>query len=714
MNENSISKLQVEHYELSCTMNNYLKKILMFSPADRIANIWENREVIIGYIDILPQIASLFSDEYYIDVAKFLLNEWKIEETKEDMFKNKEIFFSLVEELLAVTERLMSRERDKFKICPCCGNKVRYYPLPDYYQKKNNDYKVLEHVAETLNKEEYLCPCCMASDRDRMIVAFLKDLKLNSNCEGEKLLQFAPANSIENWIEKNCYSLIYHSTDLYMEGVTFISDIQNMSNVPEEHYDYIICSHVLEHVQDDIKAMNELYRILKKDGICIFLVPVVLDVDDIDEEWGLTEEENWKRFGQGDHCRRYSKKGLIERLEDVGFCVNCLGKSYFGEDEFKQAGLSDTSTLYVLTKSEEKIEDIILHRQEKHERKKQNMPMVTVAMSAYNHGQYVEKTINSVLNQTYNNIYFTVVDDASTDNTVEILLKYEDKISEIHLYDINSGEGRAIELIMNAKTKYTALINSDDYWESTKIEKQVAYMEAHPECAACFTWCNEVDEAGNILDNYLFKVENRTQEEWMYRFWQAGNCLAHPSILIRTEIYKELLSENNGVFRQLPDYFMWLKLIQKHKIYVMKECLVNFLWHNSSKSVNVSCASNENVIRDQIETSYIWHYIMKEMDDDFFRKAFKKAMINPDAVAHEDIICEKFFVLYKSPLPGVQDAAIRYYYDMFLDENNYKVIVEKYGFNNKKFHFADTNIGMGKLVLEVIETNQKLAQRNNN
>ena len=153
--------------------------------------------------------------------------------------------------------------------------------------------------------------------------------------------------------------------------------------------------------------MDSCDRILKKDGICIFLVPVVLDVDDIDEEWGLTEEENWKRFGQGDHCRRYSKKGLIERLEDVGFCVNCLGKSYFGEDEFKQAGLSDTSTLYVLTKSKEKIEDIILHRQEKHERKKQNMPMVTVAMSAYNHGQYVEKTINSVLNQTYNNIYFT-------------------------------------------------------------------------------------------------------------------------------------------------------------------------------------------------------------------------------------------------------------------------------------------------------------------
>ena len=89
--------------------------------------------------------------------------------------------------------------------------------------------------------------------------------------------------------------------------------------------------------------------------------------------------------------------------------------------------------------------------------------LVTVVMSAYNHGKYVARAIESVLNQTFREIYFVVADDASTDNTVDVLMQYENEIDEIHLYDINSGHGRCRTLILNAQTKYIAMINSDDY-----------------------------------------------------------------------------------------------------------------------------------------------------------------------------------------------------------------------------------------------------------
>lgn len=102
---------------------------------------------------------------------------------------------------------------------------------------------------------------------------------------------------------------------------------------------------------------------------------------------------------------------------------------------------------------------------------------ITVVMSAYNHEKYVEKAITSVLNQTYKNVYFCVADDASSDDTANIIMKYEKEIDEIHLYDINSGHGRWMPLILNSKTKYTAIINSDDWWETTKLEKQISYME---------------------------------------------------------------------------------------------------------------------------------------------------------------------------------------------------------------------------------------------
>ena len=174
------------------------------------------------------------------------------------------------------------------------------------------------------------------------------------------------SEGLDYWIRSNCVTITYHTTDLYSKSVTFTSDIQNMVMVENEKYDYIICSHVLEHVEDDKKAMREIYRVLKNDGICMILVPIFLDLDKIDEEWGLSEAENWKRFGQGDHCRRYEKDGFIERLKETGFAVHCLGKSYFGEYVFRENALVDTSTLYVLTKSDCEIGELVLEKWKKH------------------------------------------------------------------------------------------------------------------------------------------------------------------------------------------------------------------------------------------------------------------------------------------------------------------------------------------------------------
>ncbi len=253
-----------------------------------------------------------------------------------------------------------------FKKCICCGNQVLYKPIQSSHIKNKKKYNVEIHILETMNQKEYFCPYCGANDRDRMIVAFMQRLGLDRNCHKELLLQFAPSEGIDYWIKKNCFSLTYHTTDLYVKEVTFTSDIQDMVQIEDEKYDYIVCSHVLEHVQDDRKAMRELYRILKNDGLCMFLVPISLDLDRIDEEWELSEEENWKRFGQGDHCRRYAKQELIERLKETGFFVYCLGKSYFGEYIYRENALIDTSTLYVLTKEDGGIENLVVEKWEKH------------------------------------------------------------------------------------------------------------------------------------------------------------------------------------------------------------------------------------------------------------------------------------------------------------------------------------------------------------
>ena len=248
-------------------------------------------------------------------------------------------------------EKMKKSYIKKTKKCAICGFVGSYQPLSSYYEIMTKKYGTYQSRSETLNEEEYTCRYCGSSDRDRLIVSFLKKAGLHKASEHTKLLQIAPAATISKWMEVFCPQIEYDTTDMYMEDVTFQSDIMDMNGVPDETYDVVICSHVLEHVRDDRKALSEMKRILKPDGKIVFLVPIDLTADGIDEEWGLSEAENWRRFGQGDHCRRYDKAGLMQRLEEQ-FCVHALGKDYFGEDVFCQCGLTDTSTLYVLTKAE--------------------------------------------------------------------------------------------------------------------------------------------------------------------------------------------------------------------------------------------------------------------------------------------------------------------------------------------------------------------------
>lgn len=331
---------------------------------------------------------------------------------------------------------------------------------------------------------------------------------------------------------------------------------------------------------------------------------------------------------------------------------------------------------------------------------------VTIIMSAYNHEDYIESAIRSVLNQTYKNYKFIVADDASTDHTAEILMKYENSIDEIHLYDKNSGHGRGREFILQVDTEYTAIISSDDFWEQQKLERQIDYMEQHPECGACFTWCDEIDENGRLLDNQVFCVNNRSKEEWMLYFWKNGNCLAHPSILIRTEIYKELCRENINVFKQLPDFFMWIRLIQKWEIHIIEESLVNFRHH--VKNQNVSASTSVNRVRNDMEAEYIWYKIMKKMESNFFKKAFQSTMINPNVKSEEEIVCEKYFAMCISPLEAVQSASVLYYYDVFENKDNYQALQEKYQYGNREFYIKEMQIGKGKKQVDLMKENDEL------
>lgn len=610
--------------------------------------------------------------EYFSGVADFCRRCGEPEFIK----KNVELLLSALQVFVRCMDELRQKCDSKIHKCPCCGQVVIYQPLPDYYDDMTKKYNTPQMRSETLNAEAYSCPSCGASDRDRMILAFLQKEKLRDAAEGTRVLQIAPAAAVSAWIEDYCPHIQYETTDLYMEGVTFHSDIQNMVGVPDEAYDVIICSHVLEHVKDDGKALKELKRILKPDGKIIFLVPVNLLTEGVDEEWGLPEAENWRRFGQGDHCRLYGKQGLTDRLEKQ-FFVHALGKDYFGGEIFKQCALTDTSTLYVLTKAKE-VSLSLAEKVEFDETFLKEGPLVSVLLPCYNHEKYVARAIESVLNQTYKNIEFIVGDDGSTDKTPEIMKKYSKYFDrEIYLEE-NTGGGYMKEIERSATGKYIALMHSDDFWEPEKLALQVAYMEEHEECGACLSWSMYVDDSFEEQRDWIFVKTNRSSEEWMRFFWEQGNALCNPSSLIRRD-----LNIVNGMnpYWQLPDFFKWIEVVQHREIYVIPKVLVKMGWRMGGASQNTSADTLTNQRRAAIELGSGWLNVIRKMDSGFLVRTFHDIMRNPEAETEEEIKCEKFFLLLKHENAFVQNSAWSYLGEIWQETET--VFFEKYHYTRK-------------------------------
>jgi Glycosyltransferases involved in cell wall biogenesis len=622
-------------------------------------NIVANVTVMTTVINTLKKIVPSILYEQYSEFFEVLSGFCRQCENTDFLEKNREQLHSSFELFGECIEELQSEFLKRVKTCPCCGRMVIYKPLADYYKKMTEKYQVVKKGrSETLNDDEYSCSYCQASDRDRMIISFLKKAGLQDAQEGTRLLQIAPAGIISSWIKAYCPHIYYETTDLYMDQVSFHSDIMDMHMVSDETYDVIICSHVLEHVRDDEKALSELKRILKPDGKIVFLVPIDLNASGIDEEWGLSEAENWRRFGQGDRCRTYDKSGLMHRLEKQ-FHVHSLGKDYFGEDIFEQCALTDTSTLYILTKSGH----VPLSLAEKIEIDKElceNGPLVSIVFPCYNHEQYVAEAIESVINQSYKNIEIIAGDDGSTDGTPDIMKRYSSHFAK-EFYPEENTDFRLWEYMNGMVSgKYVAVAHSDDVWEKDKLALQVAYMESHPECGACFTWCRYKDVEGRELNDLIFIQPNRNSHEWMRFFWEFGNALCHPSVLIRRKFHDK---RKRYAGRQLPDFFKWIDMVQMTSIYVVPKVLVHMSRHKESTSF----PSSENVTRSAVEANCGWFKTICNMDESFFKAAFAPYMRNPKADTREAIKCEKFFLMLSSSSSLMRYNALCYFYEIFDD-----------------------------------------------
>ena len=186
-------------------------------------------------------------------------------------------------------------------VCPCCGGHFRRF-LP-------MGYVVVRPYA--------VCPFCNAGERHRLLWLYLRNhTNLFHDCL--KVLHFAPEYILEQKFRR-CSNLEYITADLNNPAMLKV-DITDIP-FPDATFDVVLCSHVLEHVPDDRKAMHELYRVLKPGGWAILLVPIELDRTTTFEDPTVTDpQERLRLFNQIDHVRIYGRD-YVDRLEGAGFTV---------------------------------------------------------------------------------------------------------------------------------------------------------------------------------------------------------------------------------------------------------------------------------------------------------------------------------------------------------------------------------------------------------
>jgi len=228
--------------------------------------------------------------------------------------------------------------------CAVCDQQFSRF-LPDGYPIPVLDKLQVIGAGE---RDNCVCPNCRSKDRDRWLFLFLSQ-ETGFFKNKKKLLHLAPERCLRN-VFGRLANLDYINADLNPDHADVQMDITDIQ-YPDNHFDVILCNHVLEHIPDDGKAMRELLRVLKPGGWAILQVPISLKLSETYEDFSVTTPaEKERHFGQFDHVRIYGQD-YVGRLKNAGFDVRIYDPvSVLGQQVLKKQSLNPKEKLYLCYK----------------------------------------------------------------------------------------------------------------------------------------------------------------------------------------------------------------------------------------------------------------------------------------------------------------------------------------------------------------------------
>lgn len=254
-----------------------------------------------------------------------------------------------------------------------------------------------------------------------------------------------------------------------------------------------------------------------------------------------------------------------------------------------------------------------------------NLPLVTIITPTYNHAKYIKECIQSAINQTYTYWEMIIVNDGSTDNTLEIIENFLKKDKRLKLFNRkNIGPFRLEETynfaFERANGKYITILEGDDFWENFKLEVQITAMESNESIVLAWAKAKLVDSNKNLIkilpDSNIFNesVFNNFPPGKILEILYFQNILPAQTLMIRTSALKEIGGFKSLAGLPLIDYPTIIELSLKGIFCYQNEIVGN--WRIYSSQVTKTYTVN---IYEGLAAAAISHY-KKNIDNDFVKK----------------------------------------------------------------------------------------------
>jgi len=233
----------------------------------------------------------------------------------------------------------------------------------------------------------------------------------------------------------------------------------------------------------------------------------------------------------------------------------------------------------------------------------QNSPLISVLLPTYNCDKYINECIDSILCQTYSNFELLIIDNCSTDNTVNLIKEYKDERIKLTVKEKNSGIVDSLNLgIDNCKGVFIARMDGDDVCMPTRFEEQIRVLQNNSAISICGSWAL-------ILGSSNTMVVPETNEQ-IFKKFLFQNAIIHPSLMFRKEVFKDYKYDIN--FEPAEDFNLWSKLIFNFNFYNIQKPLLFYRKHDE----NVSKKRQEAQRNKFLESQY-----------NFYKKIISKRII---------------------------------------------------------------------------------------